>query len=146
DCAPLLAEAGLKTVLVTNGFINREPLAELLPHIDALNIDLKGFTSGFYESLGGNLQTVKDSIALARAHSHVEVTTLVIPNENDSPYEIEALALFISKIDPDIPLHLSRFFPRHRSAAAHETPRETILLLKKTAEKHLRRVYTGNMH
>ncbi|MCL2030737.1 MAG: AmmeMemoRadiSam system radical SAM enzyme, partial [Oscillospiraceae bacterium] len=125
DCAGLVREAGLCNVLVTNGTANREPLERLLPRVDALNIDLKGFSDRFYQTLGGCLGTVKETIALAAAHSHVEVTTLVIPGENDSEEEIEALSAWLASLDRDIPLHLSRFFPRHRYSDRTPTPRET---------------------
>ncbi|HPE16620.1 MAG TPA: radical SAM protein, partial [Oscillospiraceae bacterium] len=83
DCARLAHEAELKTVLVTNGTVCREPLLALLPDIDAMNIDLKGFTQRFYDLVGGDLETVREAIALSASRCHVEVTTLIIPGEND---------------------------------------------------------------
>jgi pyruvate formate lyase activating enzyme len=145
DCSKAIRDAGLNNVLVTNGFIQPEPLKKLLPYIDALNIDLKGFTEGFYEKIKGRLTAVKENITLAAHQTHVEVTTLIIPGENDNEEEIDALARFLAEIRTDIPLHLSRFFPRYEMTDKSPTPTETIFTLKAVAEKHLQHVYTGNM-
>jgi len=142
-CAAAIRDAGLLNVLVTNGYINKEPLIALLPLVDAMNIDLKGFTDGFYRKVGGDLETVKETIRLAHSSCHVEVTTLVIPGENED--DIEPLSRWIASIDPEIPLHLSRFFPRYRYSDRVPTPRETILRLRETAKKHLSNVFAGNM-
>jgi pyruvate formate lyase activating enzyme len=144
DTAPLLRERDLKTVLVTNGYICREPLLELLPHVDAMNIDLKGFTEAFYRKLGGDLATVKESILLSAARCHVEVTTLVVPGENDSPEEISALSAWLASVNPEIPLHLSRFFPRHLYGDREATARQEIYDLADLAKQHLKYVYPGN--
>ena len=145
DCARLVREAGVCNVLVTNGYINREPLEALLPLMDAMNIDLKGFTQGFYKKLGGDLEAVKGTIALACQHCHVEITTLVIPGENDSEEEIAALAKWIASLDPEIPLHLTRFFPRFKFAGRAATPREMIFRLSEVAGRYLKNVFAGNM-
>jgi pyruvate formate lyase activating enzyme len=129
--------------VVTNGFISREPLEALLPLIDAMNIDLKGFTHGFYKSLGGSLDEVKSSIELARSRCHVEITTLIIPGENED--DIEPIARWLALIDREIPLHLSRFFPRYRYSDRQATPRETALRLAEVAGRHLNHVFVGNM-
>ena len=143
DCAGLMRSAGLYNILVTNGYINKEPLEALLPLIDALNIDLKGFTDEFYKRVGGNLGAVKETISKAAGSCHVEVTTLVIPGENED--DIESIAKWLASVSPDIPLHLTRFFPRYRYGDRTPTQRETILRLQKTAEKYLKNVFTGNM-
>ena len=143
DCAELINEAGLCNVVVTNGYINREPLEKLLPVIDAMNIDLKGFTGGFYKKLGGLLDAVKDTIRLAHGSCHVEVTTLVIPGENDT--DIGELAGWLASIDPEIPLHLTRFFPRYKYSDKEPTPRETIYRLSEIAKRQLRNVFCGNL-
>ncbi len=144
DCAVLAHRCGMKNVLVTNGTICVEPLRDLLPLIDAMNIDLKAFTQAFYDRLGGDLETVKETIALAAGRLHVEVTTLIIPGENDGEEEMEALSAWLASVDPEIPLHISRFFPRYRMTDRGPTPVDTVYRLAKTAEKHLRFVYTGN--
>jgi len=145
DSAKLVREAGLCNVVVTNGYISREPLEKLLPLIDAMNIDLKGFSDGLYKKLGGGLEDVKETIRLAYKHCHVEITTLIIPGENDSEEEIALLADWIASLDPEIPLHLSRFFPRRQYSGRQPTPRGTVHRLQETAKKHLNHVFTGNM-
>lgn len=144
DCAALAKKEELKTALVTNGMIEPEPLAELLPLIDAMNIDLKGFTENFYKYIGGDLKTVKNTIAAAAKRCHVEVTTLIIPGLNDSADEMEAETRWLAAVDPKIPLHISRFFPRYREAERPATPVETIYALRDIASKQLKYVYTGN--
>ena len=134
----------MKNVVVTNGNINEKPLQALLPDIDAMNIDLKGFTERFYTAIGGNLETVKRSIQIAAERCHVEVTTLVIPGENDSVEEMDALSRWLAGVSPEIPLHVSRFFPRWRMTDRGPTPVETIDCLAETARKNLRYVYKGN--
>ena len=145
DCSKLIHEAGLKNVLVTNGYITQKPFEKLLPYIDAMNIDLKGFTEGFYKKLGGSLEPVKEIIKTAHNHCHVEITTLVIPGENDSDDEIETLAEWIASLDSEIPLHLTRFFPRHKYGNKEATPKETLYRLCEIAKKHLKNVFAGNI-
>lgn len=144
DCARLAHENALKTVLVTNGTIAREPLEALLPLIDAMNIDLKGFTEQFYRYVGGNLETVKRTIVLSAAACHVEVTTLVIPGLNDSVGDMKREAAWLAAVDPSIPLHISRFFPRYHQTDRPPTPVETVFALRDAAEKNLQYVYSGN--
>ena len=144
DCAALVRERGLVNVLVTNGTIEEAPWRELLPLIDAANIDLKGFTPGWYRKLGGDLETVKRSIALAAEGRHVEVTTLLVPGENDGEEEVRALARWLASVDRDIPLHLSRFFPRHHMLDRPPTPVERVYRLADAAREYLAFVYTGN--
>ena len=144
DCAALVREAGLLNVLVTNGTIEKAPWRALLPLIDAVNIDLKGFTEHWYRALGGDLETVKRSIVLAAQTCHVEVTTLIVPDENDSEDEMRALSAWLGSASSDIPLHVSRFFPRHRMTDRFPTPVETVYRLAEVAREQLRYVYTGN--
>lgn len=144
DCAGLVREQGMVNVLVTNGIIEEGPWRALLPLIDAANIDLKGFTPAWYRRLGGDLETVKRSIALAAERCHVEVTTLLVPRENDSAEEIRELAQWLASISPEIPLHLSRFFPRYRMIDRPPTPVEQVYGLAETAQGYLPYVYTGN--
>ena len=144
DCAALIRQAGMYNVLVTNGTIESEPWKELLPLIDAVNIDLKGFCEGWYRTLGGDLETVKRAIVLAAGACHVEVTTLIVPGENDGEEEMETLACWLASVGPDIPLHVSRFFPRHRMTDRPATPAETVYRLARIAQAYLRYVYTGN--
>lgn len=144
DCSRLVKDAGMKNVIVTNGQINDKPLAELLPFIDAANIDLKGFTSEYYKELGGDFETAKNTIETAADSCHVEVTMLIVPGKNDSPQQMESAAKWLSQINPEIPLHISRFFPRYKLNDLPPTPVSDIYALKETAQKHLKHVYTGN--
>ena len=144
DCSAKVHEAGLLNVIVTNGYINREPLEAILPNIDAMNIDLKGFSEDFYKKVGGHLKDVKKTIEFAQRNCHVEVTTLIIPGENDSAQEIAELSSWLASLDPDIPLHLTRFFPRHKYSGRTPTPPEIIYKLREVAKEHLRNVFIGN--
>ena len=143
DTAKLISAAGLDNVLVTNGYINEEPLRALLPYINAMNIDLKSFSNSFYRKIGGDLETVKNTIMQSREHCHVEITTLIIPDENDD--SVEVLAQWVAEIDNAIPLHLSRFFPRYKSNKASPTSREMMCKLRDIASKYLINVFVGNM-
>ena len=144
DCAAAVRERGMVNVLVSNGTVEEAPWRGLLPYIDAANIDLKGFNEAWYKRLGGDLETVKRNIAIAAEHSHVEVTTLLVTGENDTEDEIRALSRWLASVSPDIPLHLSRFFPRYRMTDRPPTPVETVYRLADAARESLRWVYEGN--
>jgi len=144
DTAYLVHEAGMLNVLVTNGMAELPVLEELLPCIDAMNIDLKGFRPGIYRRLGGDLETVRAFITRAAGSCHVELTSLIVPGMNDDPADMEKEAEWIAQIDPRIPLHITRCFPRYRM---QERPTDLSLLrqLKKIAENSLERVLLGNV-
>ncbi len=145
DCAAAVRALGLKNVLVTNGSLLRAPLEALLPSIDAMNIDLKGMTAGYYRWLGGDLETVKEFIRVSvLSGCHVEVTTLIVPGKNDSESEIDGLAAWLASLDPGIPLHLTRYFPRYRCLDIGPTPVGTVYRLAGIARRSLRYVYEGN--
>ncbi len=145
DASQLLLAHDIKSVLVTNGFINPEPLAELLPTIDAMNIDLKGMSDDFYRSLcTGRLQPVLDTIKAASEKCHIEITNLLIPGENDTPEMIDALIDFLSDISPDIPLHFSRYFPQYKRHN-QPTPTKSLETAFEKAKKKLNYVYLGNV-
>ena len=153
DAARLSHEAGLRNVLVTNGTAEPEVLEALLPHIDAMNIDLKGFTRQYYSTvLGGSLDAVQTFIARAAQRCHVELTTLIVPGENDSEAEIRALSAWVaglrdengSVIGAEVPLHLSRFFPRFHMRDRAATDVALVYHLAEVAREQLRYVYTGN--
>lgn len=145
DCAEEIHARGMVNVLVTNGTIEEEPWRRLLPHIDAMNIDLKGFTESWYRRLGGDLKTVQRSIALAAECCHLEITTLLVPGESDDPAEIHALSRWLASLSPEIPLHLSRFFPRHRMLDRPPTSIASVESLAEIAREYLRWVYLGNV-
>lgn len=144
DCAELVHQTGMLNVLVTNGTIEEGPWKALLPLLDAVNIDLKGFSDTWYRRLGGDLATVKRSIDLAAQHCHIEVTTLIVPGENDSEDEMRALSAWLASVSPEIPLHVSRFFPQHQMQDRPPTPVQTVYRLAEVARERLRYVYTGN--
>ena len=153
DTAKLVAERGMKNVLVSNGMAELSVLEEIIPYIHAMNIDLKSFTDGYYRDLlQGNRSMVMDFIQEAVKHCHVELTTLIIPGENDTTTEMDALSAWISelkdgegnRIGQEIPLHISRFFPRFKMTDRDATSVKLIYRLKEIAEKHLKYVYTGN--
>ena len=149
DTAKLAKDEGLATVMVTNGTAELPVLAELHPHIDAMNIDLKGFTDRYYGSvLGGSRRQVMAFIEEAVNHCHVELTTLIVPGENDGEDEMRELSLWVSRLrNPDgesVPLHISRFFPRFRMTDRPATGVKTVYRLAEIAREHLPYVYTGN--
>lgn len=144
DCAKLAKEKGLKNVVVTNGCVEPHILEEILPYIDAFNIDLKGFTETFYRKIGGSLELVKAFIQCAAKDSHIEVTTLVIPGENDNEEEIREIAKWLASIDADIPYHISRFFPQWKMVDKDATDVRLIYDLVEEAKIYLKYVYAGN--
>ncbi|HHY40205.1 MAG TPA: AmmeMemoRadiSam system radical SAM enzyme [Syntrophaceticus sp.] len=145
DTAKRARQEGLKNVLVTNGFVQKEPLMELLPYIDAMNIDVKAFTEEFYrKTCGGQLDPVLRTVELAHKTCHVEITTLVVPGMNDSEEEISSLVDWIASLDPSIPLHLSRYFPRYKFDLP-PTPIATLKRAKEIALEKLKYVYLGNV-
>lgn len=145
DCARLLRRRGLKVVLVTNGYLNPEPLRELLPLVDAANVDLKSFSDGFYRDLcGGRVEPVKEALKLFHAACHLEVTKLLVMGHEDPVSDAERIAAWIAEtLDPDVPLHLSRYFPRHEWSAP-ATPQRVMEAAVAAAREHLRFVYAGN--
>ena len=145
DAAILIKEAGLKNVMVTNGTATLEVLNELKPYIDAMNIDLKGFTKHYYnEFLGGDFEMTKAFIKEAVKFCHVELTTLIIPKENDSEEEMRELSAWVAALSPDIPLHISRFFPQFHLQDRDATDVAHIYRLSEIAKENLNYVYTGN--
>ena len=145
DVCRLAREKGLVNVLVTNGTVNREPLEELLPLIDAMNIDLKSMDADFYKkTCRGDLQTVLNTIRTAHGRCHVELTNLVIPGLNDSDKNFCDLVGFVKSLDPLIPLHISRYFPQYKTRIG-PTPESTLLRFYQKASADLKYVYLGNV-
>jgi len=146
ESSRLAKEKGLYNVMVTNGFISEKPLKNLLPFIDAMNIDVKAYTSSFYNNIcKGTLESVKKTVEECAQRCHVEVTTLVIPGLNDSLDEIEEMSRWLSSLRSDIPLHLSRFFPNYKMQDLPPTPEKTLINARNRALKHLEYVYIGNV-
>ncbi len=149
DTARLAQAEGLKNVMVTNGTAELSVLEALRPWIDAMNIDLKGFTDRYYQKvLGGSRDQVLAFIEEAVKTCHVELTTLIVPGENDSEEEMRALSRWVSRLrQPDgeeVPLHISRFFPRFRMQDRGATKVDAVYRLAEIARENLRYVYTGN--
>lgn len=144
DAAKLVHEEGMRNVLVTNGMAELPVLEELLPYIDAMNIDLKGFRPEIYRQLGGDLETVKAFIVRAASACHVELTSLIVPGLNDDPEDMRRQAEWIAEISPEIPLHITRYFPRYKMREP-ATDISLMKTLKTVAEKSLRRVCLGNI-
>lgn len=137
---------GLRNVLVTNGFISEQPLLQLLPYIDAMNIDLKAMTPDFYQNIcHGALAPVMESIKLCHGKTHVEVTYLLIDGLNTHEDEIEHMAKWLASIDPNIPLHLTRYFPNYHLDIPM-TSYETIQKASAIARTYLKHVFNGNVY
>ncbi len=146
DTAALIKEKGMYTVMVSNGFVNRNPLNDILEFIDAFNIDLKAFNDSFYTKLAGaGLEPVKETLKqIAKAGKHLEITTLIIPGRNDSEQEMDLESKWISEeLGNETPLHLSRYFPMYKRDDP-VTPESTLTGLYDAASKHLKYVYIGN--
>ncbi len=151
DTAAACREAGIRNVAVTAGYICDAPRAEFFSAMDAANIDLKGFTERFYRKLTGSeigpvLETIK--YAVHETDCWVELTTLLIPGENDHDAELEELSQWVAETcGPDVPLHFSAFHPDHRMLDYPRTPVETLLRARDIARHAgLRHVYIGNAH
>jgi len=150
DTAKLAKEEGLENVLVTNGTATQKVLDEILPYIDAMNIDLKAFSASFYKNLlDGDFQMVKDFITTVVQSCHVELTTLIIPGENDSEQEMRELSGWVADLEKQynrkIPLHITRFFPTFKLTNKEPTPVSTIFQLVEVAKEKLDFVFPGNV-
>ncbi len=151
DVADACHERGIGSVAVTSGYICDEPRREFYRHLDAANVDLKAFTDQFYRKLcSGHLTPVLETLEYVRHRTDVwlEITTLLIPGENDSSREIQALGRWIFEhLGPDVPLHFSAFHPDWKMMDTRPTPPATLKRARKIAmEAGLRYVYTGNIH
>jgi pyruvate formate lyase activating enzyme len=148
DCCIAAHGAGLRNVLVTAGYANEKPLAALLPHVDAANVDIKGFSETFYREIcDGALAPVLRSVLQMRdAGVHVEVTNLVIPALNDGDAMVDGLCAWLrEQAGAEIPLHVSRFFPSFRMTHLPPTPVATLLRVRERAQRAgLKHVYVGN--
>lgn len=150
DTAKLVHEAGMVNVLVSNGTAELAVLDEILPYIDAMNIDLKGFTDRYYQDvLGGDRAMVMHFIERAVQFCHVELTTLIIPGENDTEKEMREMCTWIAHLrglapGSEIPLHISRFFPRFHMTDRAATDVAKVYKLADVAREKLSYVYTGN--
>jgi len=148
ETAILAHKNGLKNVVVSNGYVNPAPLENILPFIEAFNIDLKAFSEEFYHrQTKGKLATVLETLkVIAKSQSHLEITNLIIPGLNDNETEFEKMVQWIAaELGNDVPLHLSRYFPKH-NLHLPPTPVQTLEKLYDLAGKHLQYVYLGNVN
>jgi pyruvate formate lyase activating enzyme len=151
DVADACREVGIKTVAVTAGYICEKPREEFYRHLDAANVDLKGFTERFYRQIcAGHLQPVLDTLVYLKRETDVwfEITTLLIPGENDSESEIEEMtAWVVENLGPDVPIHFTAFHPDWKMIDKPSTPPATLRRARQIAMKNgIRYAYTGNVH
>jgi pyruvate formate lyase activating enzyme len=146
ETALLARENGLKNVLVTNGYVNQEPLRDILPLIDAMNIDLKSIRDEFYKkTCSGTIEPVLETIKVSCKACHVELTNLIIPTLNDSVEDLTGLVDWVyDNCGDSVPIHFSRYFPCYKMTLP-PTPVETLELAEKIAKKKLKHVYLGNV-
>ncbi|MEW6086721.1 MAG: AmmeMemoRadiSam system radical SAM enzyme [bacterium] len=146
ETAGLIRDMGMKNVLVTNGFVEEEPLKKILPLIDALNIDIKSMNDDFYKKVcAGRLEPVLKTVELSAKTSHVEITNLVIPGLNDLESDFHKLVDWLSAVaGPDVPLHFSRYFPNYKMETG-STPVTVLETARKIAREKLHYVYVGNV-
>ena len=151
DVAKACREKGIRTVAVTAGYITPEPRIEFYRHMDAANVDLKAFTESFYKKIcGGELAPVLETLEYLKHETNVwfELTTLLIPVENDSPAEIDRMTQWVVEhLGPDVPMHFSAFHPDWKMRDHPSTPPETLRRAREIALKNgVRYAYTGNVH
>jgi pyruvate formate lyase activating enzyme len=150
DVARIASESGLKNCMVTNGYITPEALDAVVPYLDAANIDLKGFSANFYSRVAGaRLDEVLDCIRDYHRHGiWIEITSLIIPGENDSLDQLEGIAAFIaSELGPEVPWHISRFFPQHRMVDRGATSADSLFMAVDAGRRAgLQNMYVGNFN
>jgi len=146
EAAQLAKEAGLKNVLVTNGYVNEGPLRQMLPYVDAMNVDIKAMSDSFYRELcRARAEPPRRTVEIAKeAGCLVEVTNLVIPNWNDSEEALTSFIDWAAGVDPEMPVHFSRYHPDYKLTEP-PTPAETLLRARDLAREKLRYVYLGNL-
>lgn len=144
EASKLSSEEGFKNVIVSNGFINKTPLKNLMPYIHGANIDVKGFRESTYKHVGGQLQPVMDTVELLLESKHVELTYLVIPEINDHKDELNDFINWVAELNPDIPVHFSRYFPQYKYEI-NATPVSTLRWIYEKAREKLTYVYLGNV-
>jgi pyruvate formate lyase activating enzyme len=151
DIAQACHAVGIKAVAVTAGYMCDEPRRAFYQHMDAANVDLKGFTERFYKHVcGGELSNIQETLVYLKKETKVwlEITTLLIPGENDSPAEVDALSRWVhDALGPDVPLHFTAFHPDYKMLDLPATPPETLTRSREIARRNgLHYVYTGNVH
>ena len=145
DCMELIHNAGMVNVVVSNGTVSSEIFAELLPLIDAINIDVKGFNEDVYKRLGGDMSQVMENVELASQSTHLEVTSLIVPGFNDSIDDMRSQAKWLASLSPAIPLHITRYFPRYKMQDVPATDIRLLKAMKDAASEYLDDVMLGNV-
>lgn len=149
DCSKILHQNGIKSVYVTNGYIEKEPLKQISPYLDAMNIDVKGFTEEFYAKVvHGRLKPVLETCELAyNLGIHIELTYLIIPTYNDSEKELTEFVQWVNKkLAPNVPVHFTRFHPDYKLINVSPTPLTTLRKAYEIAKMQgLKNVYIGNV-
>ena len=149
DIAKEAKQKGIKTVMVSSGYINQEPLKNLIPFLDAIKVDLKGFTEEYYQEIvGGHLQPVLDTLkTLSESKIHYEILTLLVPGKNDTPQEIQKMCSWIREnLGDSVPMHFTRFSPMYKMSNLSPTPEETVKYAREIClQEGLKYVYTGNI-
>ena len=147
DTAVLAKKKNIKTVFVSNGYFSKEAIENIRPYLDAINIDLKSFNEEFYmKTCKAKLKVVLDNIKLAHKLGYwIEITTLLIPDANDSEEEIGKIAAFIASVDKNIPWHVTAFHPEYKMLDKESTPLSTLEKAYNIGKKHLNYVYAGNL-
>lgn len=147
DTAKLAKRAGMKNVMVSNGFTNPEPIKKIGGLIDAVNIDVKGDDKFYREITGAWLEPIKEALKLYKKNGvWIEITNLLIPGKNDSQKQIKDLVDWIAKnLGKDTPLHFSAFWPTHRLRDVPSTTLKTLKMARRIGMKKLNYVYTGNL-
>ncbi len=151
DVAEACHQIGVKVVAVTNGYLNEAPREEFFSFVDAANVDLKAFSDDFYRRLtGGDLQTVLNTLIYIKKETKVwlEITTLLIPDENDGPAELRQLSEWVcNELGPETPLHFSAFHPDFKMTGKHATPIDSLIKAREIAlNTGMHHVYTGNVY
>lgn len=145
DTAKLVKDKGMKNVLVTNGTVELAVLEEVIPFIDAMNVDIKSFSEETYRDvLGGDMNMTKAFIERAVRDCHVELTMLIVPDMNDTEKEMREVTSWIAGMSDEIPFHISRFFPRYKMNDRMPTDISKVYALADIAREKLKYVYTGN--
>jgi pyruvate formate lyase activating enzyme len=149
DTAQRGHKAGLRSVMISGGYINPDPLALLAKNLDAIKIDLKGFTQDYYENIcNGNLQSVLDTIvAVKKSGTWLEIVCLLVPTLNDDPKDIDAMSKWlVENIGADVPVHFTRFYPTYKLTNIPPTPVDTVERARQVAlARGLKYVYVGNV-
>ena len=145
DTAKIVRDKGMKNVLVTNGTAEIAVLEEIIPYIDAMNVDIKSFSERTYRDvLGGDLNMTRAFIERAVKDCHIELTMLIVPGMNDTEDEMREVTSWIAGMSEEIPFHISRFFPRYNMIDKEPTDVGKIYMLADIAREKLKYVYTGN--